>query len=316
MLRKSLLFHVLAIISVAWQPVFAQTPSDALMMPSREACVLLNYEYGQFDQYWEGSLLRKNETVATVQRQSILPMVAVGITDWLNVYAGLPYVITRSTEPNGGRFAGVNDFQDVTIAAKARFLHQETNSGSLSVLATVAFSAPATNYLSDYRPYSIGNGTPELSYRAIIQYDLNKGMYFRGSGAYVWRGYTKAERDYYYNNGSYFTPWMDVPSAWQYQAVIGKWFLSKSLKAEINYTGQTSTSGDDIRPYNAAQPTNKVNFDQVGINVQYYFPSVKGLGLVASHSRTLNGRNIGKVDAYSLGVTYFFNYLKKQNDAN
>ncbi|MCB0856434.1 MAG: transporter, partial [Bacteroidetes bacterium] len=157
---------------------------------------------------------------------------------------------------------------------------------------------------------------PELTYRGILKYELNNNFYIRGAGAYIWRGYTEAERVYYYNNGSYYTAWMDVPSAWEYQAVLGKWFFSRSLRTELSFTGLKSTSGDDIRPYNAPQPTNKVNFDQIGILIQYYIPSIDGLGIVVSHTRTLNGLNTGKVNTSGIGITYFFNYLKKTENDN
>lgn len=309
------LFGIILFSGLAYGVTHSQTPSDALMMPSRQACALLNYQFGAFDEYWEGSLLRENQTVATVRRHTIMPMVAIGVFDWLNAYVGLPYVKTYSTEPNGGKFAGVSGLQDITIAMKSKIFEKETSTGDLSVMGAVGFSTPVTNYLSDYRPYSLGNGAPELTYRGILKYEFKNQLYLRVSGAYIWRGYTKAEREYYYNNGSYYTAWMDVPSAWQYEAIVGKWFLDKTLKVELNYTGLKSTSGDDIRPYNAAQPTNKVQFDQLGIIVQYYFKSIDGLGILLSHSRTLNGLNTGKVDTYGLGVTYFFNYLKRdEND--
>ncbi|MDZ7649022.1 MAG: hypothetical protein U5K54_18680 [Cytophagales bacterium] len=52
-----------------------------------------------------------------------------------------------------------------------------------------------------------------------------------------------------------------------------------SLRLEASYVGLKSTSGDDIRKYNAPQPTNKMEFDQVGFLSQYYFKKhLKGLG--------------------------------------
>ena len=52
---------------------FAQTLVDAIFMRPGEACVLLNFEYSNFDEYWEGDFLRRNETIATVSRKTILP---------------------------------------------------------------------------------------------------------------------------------------------------------------------------------------------------------------------------------------------------
>ncbi|MBO0342327.1 transporter [Muricauda lutimaris] len=292
----------------------AQTPSDALMMRSKNICVLFSYDMGTFDRYWEGSYLRSNETIATVDRNTVLPMAAIGIFDDLNFYISLPYVKTESSIPNGGKFAGARGFQDIGFALKYRAVHTDLGTGKFTALATAGFSTPFTNYLSDYRPYSIGSGAPEFSLRAIGQYEHSSQFYLRASIAHLWRGYTEAERDYYYNNGSYYTAWMDVPNAWTYEAIFGKWLFDTSLKLELSYTTLNSTSGDDIRAYNAAQPTNKVEFDRVGFAAQYYLKSVKGLGFVAYHNRVVNGRNVPKFSNTGIGLTYQFNVIKKQTD--
>lgn len=301
---KNLSFAVIFLCSIA--TAFAQTPSDAIMMKQREICVAAVYENSWFDEYWEGTLLRTNETIATVKRNTVSPQVAIGILNKLNFLAMAPYVQTKSTEPNGGYFAGAAGFQDISLALKGELLNKKIGPGKLAALATIGFSAPMTNYLSDYRPYSIGNGTQEYTFRGILQYKLNNGLYARAALAYLLRGQTKAERDYYYNNGSFYTPWMDVPSAWNYNAVAGIWLLSEKLKLEVNYMGLQSTSGDDIRPYNAAQPTNKVDMDILGASAQYYFKKPNGLGVLGYYSHTLNGRNVGKSTQFGAGITYQF----------
>ncbi|MCB0636235.1 MAG: transporter [Lewinella sp.] len=307
MVRSLLLLMSLALAT----GLGAQTPSDALMMEGGQACVLLQYSQGSFDQYWEGSLKRENQTIATVQRSTFLPMTAIGLTNRLNFFVGLPHVSTESSKPNGGRFAGVSGWQDLTLALKYQWLKRQTDRGELAGLATVGFSTPATNYLPDYMPYALGLGAPELSYRAILQYRFTNGPYLRGAAAYLWRGYSEAERTYYYNNGSYYTAWMDVPNAVTFEAVVGTWLLDNSLQLELNYLGSRSTSGDDIRAYNAAQPTNNIDIDRVGALAHYYLPWVPGLGLVAFHQRVINGRNTAAIHTTGLGVTYFFHFLKK-----
>lgn len=292
----------------------AQTPSDAIMMKQGEICVALIYENSWFDEYWEGTKLRTNGTIATVKRNTVMPMVAIGIFDRLNLIVGAPWTQTQSTEPNGGFFQGAKGFQDISFNLKGVILKKQLGKGKLAFLANAGFATPMTNYLSDYRPYSLGNGTNELSFRGILQYELDNGLYLRGAGAYVWRGQTESERDYYYNNGSYYTAWMDVPSAWNFHAVAGMWLLDYSLKVEANYIGLKSTTGDDIRPYNAAQPTNMVNFHRLGFGAQYYFKNLKGLGVLAYFNHTINGRNVGKESIITAGLTYQFNIFKKQDD--
>lgn len=293
--------------------LFGQTPSDAVMMGRNVACVLLDYSHGHFDQYYEGSLLRENQTIATVSRQTALAMIVIGITDKLNVYAGLPYVKTKSSTPNGGKFAGANGLQDWSIAVKYKAVDKTIGNGELRILAAVDFSRPASNYLADYMPYSLGVGAPQLSYRGIYQYKYNSGLYLRTAGSYVWRGYSEAEREYYYNNGSYYTSWMDVPNAITVEGIVGKWFLENALQVELNFMSSTSLSGDDIRPYNAAQPTNKVNWSRAGIMAHYYFNQVPGLGVLSYYNRIIDGRNTAKMSTVGFGVTYFFNYSKTKS---
>lgn len=288
----------------------AQTPLDAIMMEEKELCFAVMYEYGSFDQYWEGTQLRKNETIATVSRQAIAPMAAIGVWKNLNFYVGVPYVMTESSEPNGGHLRGVKAFQDLNLALKYQVLKKEIGKSELALFAAGGYATPITNYLSDYRPYSIGNGTNEVSIRGIVQYKLEMGVYARASAGHFFRGETRVERDYYYNNGSYYTSWMDVPNAWEYNAAIGIWMLDNSLRLEASYYGIKSTSGDDIRKYSAPQPTNKVNFDQVGFLAQYYIKPLKGIGLLAYYNQLFDGRNMGKSTTIGGGVTYQFKFLK------
>lgn len=307
-------FNILTVLVSTVAISSGQTPTDALMMPSKNICILLSYDYGHFDQYWEGNNLRSNETIASVNRTTILPMAAVGILDDLNFYIGLPYVKTKSSEPNGGKFEGANDFQNFMVALKYKALEKSLGSDRLSLLTTVGYSTPSTNYLSDYMPYSLGFGAPELSLRGIAQYQLNTGFYIRSMVGHLWRGYTEAERDYYYNNGSYYTSLMDVPNAWNLEAVLGKWFMNNVLKLELNYTGLKSTSGDNIRAYNSAQPTNKVKYDRLGVSLQYYPTSLNGLGVVGYYTNVVNGLNTAKISNVGLGLTYQFNFIKNTNN--
>ncbi|MBK8389502.1 MAG: transporter [Saprospiraceae bacterium] len=286
----------------------AQTPNDAIMMDKRDACVLLAYTYGTFDQYWEGGNQRENQTIATVERQTILGMAAIGITKKLDFYVGLPYVKTKSYEPNGGYFAGANGLQDVLVGLKYQLINAQSSVGTFSILPSATFSTPVSKYLSDYQPYSLGLGTTEIASRLMANYKLDKGLYTTIGAAYLWRGYTEAERDYYYNNGSFYTNTMDVPSAWNFEALIGSWLFQNKLRLELNYSAIRSLSGDDIRAYNAPQPTNKVEMDRVGAFAQYYFNPQGGFGIVASYNTVFRGRNAPKMTSLNLGITYQFGY--------
>ncbi len=281
----------------------AQTPTDGLMMPKGEICVAVVYEDAQWDHYWEGTYLRTNGNIGTFDRKMLMPMIVGGITDDINVIVSLPYV---KTSASGGQIAGIDGFQDFAISLKARFVDKKMEKARLMAFGNLSFSTPASNYLSDYMPFSLGFGANELGMRLIGQYELDKGPYLRASVAYLVRGTTEAERNYYYQDGSYYTSTMDVPNAWNGQVALGSWFLDKKLRVEANLTMLNSTSGDDIRVYNSPQPTNKVEFDQVGGLAQYYLKKGGGLGFLAYYNHMFSGRNMGQFSGYGLGVTYQF----------
>ncbi len=137
-------------------------------------------------------------------------MIVGGITDKINFIVSLPYVKTSAT---GGQLAGVEGIQDFSLSLKAQLVDHTMGKGKLMVFSNLSFSTPASNYLSDYLPFSLGFGANELGLRAIGQYELDKGPYFRASAAYLHRGTTEAERNFYYQDGAYYTATMDVPDA-------------------------------------------------------------------------------------------------------
>ena len=282
----------------------AQTPLDGLMMPKGEICIALQYERVTWDRYWEGSTIRVNQNIGTFTRQMGMPMIVGGITDKVNVILSLPYV---KTSASAGQLTGVQGIQDFGISVKALLLEKSIGKGKLTGFSNLSYSTPASNYLSDYMPFSLGFGANELVIRAIGKYELDKGPYVRASYAYLHRGTTEAEREYYYANGPFYTSTMNVPDAFQSQLTLGSWLFNYRLRVEASLTTIRSASGDDIRTYCMPLPTNKVDFDRIEGFAQYYFKSGgKGLGLIASYQQAISGRNMGQFSGYGLGITYQF----------
>ena len=301
---KKVLPILLMIFSIG--ALYAQTPTDAIMMKQRESCFALIYDMGSWDHYWEGTDLRTHGNVGTLTRRMIMPMITIGLHDKLNLIVSAPYIKTESKEPNGGYLNGVSGMQDFSVSLKAQLLEVEMGTNKVSLLTNAGYSTQLSNYLSDYAPYSLGFGANEWSLRAIGRFKMHNGFYIQGAAAYLWRGQTDIERDYYYNNGSYYTSKMDVPDAWNFNGAIGVWLFDNSLKFEGNYMGMYCTDGDDIRKYNAGQPNNKVEVGQVGVSSQYYFKNIKGFGVLAYYSKMISGRNMGQFSNLGVGLTYQF----------
>jgi hypothetical protein len=291
--------------------VEAQTATDGIMMPKGDLCIALMADKGSWDHYWEGTNLISNGNVGTLKRTSIMPMVAYGITDRILVFVQLPYVSTEST---GGQMSGVSGLQDIGLAIKGNLFSRDIGKGTLHIFGVGEYSRPITNYLSDYMPYSLGLGTDQITARAIAHYRWDMGLYLRASGAHIWRGYTKVERDYYYQDGSVYSEWMDVPNAVNAQAVAGFYFLEDMLQLEMQYTLLHATSGDDIRRWNPGQPTNRMKMDIVGGSLRFYVPgTLSGLSLIAGYQHTISGRNMGQFSTLFGGLTYQFNVIKSKN---
>ena len=247
----------------------AQTPLDGLMMPKGEICLAIVYENTTWDRYWEGSTIRVNQNIGTFTKHMGMPMLVGGITDKVNVILSLPYVKTAAS---AGQLTGAEGIQDFGISVKALLLEKSIGKGKLTGFSNLSLSTPASNYLSDYMPFSLGFGANELGIRAIGKYELDKGPYFRASYSYLHRGVTEAERDFYFaDQDAYYTAKMDVPNAFLGQVTIGSWMFKKKLRVEASLTAIKSTSGDDIRVYSMPQPTNKVDFNRVEGFAQYYF---------------------------------------------
>lgn len=299
-------------ISIFWlcmcKSIFtnAQTPLDGLMMPKGEICIALLYERSNWERYWEGTYLRTNQNIGTFNRQMAMPMIVGGITDKINIIVSLPFLKTSAT---GGQMAGAEGLQDFGVSLKAQFLDFNLGNGKLKAFSNLSFSTPASNYLADYLPFSLGFGSNELGMRAIGLYEMNKGLYFRISGAYLHRGTAEAERNFYYQDGAFYTSTMDIPDALHAQVSVGSWFFHKKLRVEASLTSLRCFSGDDIRTYNTPQPTNKVDFDRIEGFAQYYFKDLKGLGILAYYNQMFSGRNMGQFSGFGLGLTYQFKAL-------
>lgn len=299
--RSISLLTIIYFLSSTWS--IAQMPFDEIMMPKGEICVAIIGEQSTWNQYWEGSYLRENANIGTFTRQMLMPMVAMGLTNKVNIIASLPYI---GTEASGGTQVGQSGIQDLSVSVKVDWLQHRVGPGRILVLTNTHFSTPVGAYLSDYMPFSIGAGAPEVGMRLIAGYKLDNGLFVRGAVAYLWRGQTEIERSFYFQDGAVYSPFMKVPNAVNVHAALGYWTFENRLRLEATYMMINCLTGDDIRSYNRPQPTNKMDVSQLGFWAQYYIKADRGLGAIAYCNQTIAGRNVGKATTIGLGLTYQF----------
>ncbi|WP_250630306.1 hypothetical protein [Rhodoflexus caldus] len=290
--------------------VWGQTPTDGLMMSPYELCSVLQYSRSQWKQYWEGSLKRNNENIGTLTSQSVAVMAAYGVNKRLNLMFSLPYI---ANEASAGNMKGMRGIQDLSLWAKYRWLHQPTEIGALSSFITLGGSVPATRYVPDWLPFSIGLGAKTASARAIVHYRLNRGWYATAQSGFTYRSNIRIFRDAYQFDGQlFYTNEVQVPHAADATLRIG--YLKKNTQVEVFADHQAALSGDDIRRHDMPFPTNRMIGTAIGCygKFSYDLPNQSELSLTAQLSQVVQGRNVGQATSFSLGVLYAF-YVKKTN---
>ena len=286
----------------------AQTPTDGLMMPQGQLCILGQYSNSKWENYWEGEKKRSNLNLGSLSTQSAMLMANYGITKNLNAMIGLPYVWTSSDVSYITRQKGI---QDLSVFVKYQALEIAAAGGAFKVQATGGLSTPVSNYTPDLLPFSIGLHSKTASIRAIVNYTADFGLYVTAQAGHTWRGNTTIDHNsYIFDNKLIYSDEMPVPNVFDYSARLG--FIKPRYQAEIWYDAFTGLSGDDIRYNEAPQASNKMAAGQVGVFGKYFV--TKRLGLLASISQVLSGRNVGKALTWAAGATYFLDINKKGED--
>ena len=310
-MTKYLTWMVVCIITIIpFTKSIAQTDADAIMTNKNQLCNGFLYNYSSWENYWEGSLKRNNLNMGKVSTQSAMYMANYGITNNLNLIAGLPYVWTKAS---AGTLAGQKGIQDISAALKWRFFNQKRGNNSVAVYVIGGFSTPVGNYTPDYQPLSIGLGSTNLTAKAMVDYRY-KNLTVTGSAAYIWRSNITIDRDAYYeNNQIHFTNKVEMPDVTNLQLRAG--YRSKYLIAEGIFNQMTTHGGGDITRNNMPFPSNKMNATSIGAFVKYTIPAFSHLELVGMTNYTLAGRNVGQATSFGGGIFYIFYLNKKSNPA-
>lgn len=295
---------------LATPKLFGQTPTDAIMMEKGQLCVAALYTHDAWDEYWEGTLKRSNGNIGTLTRQTVAGMFSLGITDRVNVLGALPWM---KTEASAGQMKGVQGIQDWGLWVKARALDIKLGKGSLGFYPVFGVTSPASNYLADYLPFSLGLGATEGVARGILIYELDMGLYVRAHAGYHLRSNTTIERDYYYTTHGVYSDEVDMPNVFSSGGTLGALVLKNNLKIEASYDAMNTLGGFDIRRHDMPFPSNNMDVARASLNFQYYIPFAEGkqiLSIIAAGSHVLSGRNMGQSTAFTGGLTYQFGVWK------
>ena len=282
-----------------------QTDMDAIMMNKKQFCNGFIYDYSSWDHYWEGTLKRTNENLGTVSTKALMFMSNYGITDKLNIMAAIPYLWTKAS---AGTLHGMKGIQDLSVFVKWKPVTSSFGKNKISLFLLGGISTPASNYVIDFLPMSIGMGSTNVIAKGMIDYAW-KRFTVTGSATYIRRSNVKLDRDFYYDTELHLTNEVKMPNAAQYQLRTG--YRGKYLIAEALLTNWTTLGGFDMTRNNMPFPSNRMNATMVGVNVKYTLQKLTNLSVLAGGNYTVAGRNVGQSRSFNVGAFYAFYFGKK-----
>lgn len=293
--------RALLLIAGSASSATAQTIDDGLMMPKRMLSAGVFYAHDRWDEYWEGTLKRKNGNIGRLTTQSVTWVGGYGITERLSVIAMLPYVWTHASQ---GTLHGQSGIQDLTFAAKYRLLTIEsTHHGAFSAFVVGAAAIPVSSYTPDFLPLSIGTGGRRALGRLTLNFQSNAAWFINVSTAYTWCNNVRLDRNAYYTDGRlYMTNEVAMPNVFDYTLSAGvkrgRWRIPLSL------VQQRTLGGGDIRRQDMPFVSNRMNFAKLDGAVMYALSVPKGVSVRLGAAHVLSGRNVGQSTTFTSGLFY------------
>lgn len=279
----------------------AQTVEDGLLMPRGALATGLLYAHDGWSEYWEGTLKRDNGNIGTVTTQTVSWVAGYGVTDRLSIIATVPYVRTHATQ---GPLHGMEGLQDIALAVKYQLISTPlTDRGTLRAMVVGAAGVPASNYVPDFLPLSIGLASRQLSGRFTLNFQAHAGWFVTGSAAHTWRSKVTLDRPAYYTDGQlYLSNEVAMPDVVDYTVSAG--FQRGRLCVPISLSQQRTLGGGDIRRQDMPFVSNRMDFVRLGGLVMYTLPAPRELGIRLGLSRIVSGRNVGQATTLQSGLFY------------
>jgi len=283
----------------------AQTIDDSVMMPRGALCTGFLYTHDSWDEYWEGTLERRNGNIGTVTTEAVAWMGNYGITDRLNVIAMLPYVWTEASQ---GVLSGMSGVQDATLAVKYQMLDTPfTGAGSMRAIAVASASTPASDYVPDFLPMSIGLGSSSVAGRLTLSFRAKRGWFLDGSGAYTWRGNVGLDRSSYYTDGQLFlSDEVAMPDVFDYMISAG--YQDRRFNIPISFRQQFTRGGGDIRRQDMPFVSNNMDYSRLEATAMYWPGKPRNLGVKLGAAYTVDGRNVGRATTLLAGLLYTIHF--------
>jgi hypothetical protein len=292
---------LLAGILLTAMPLRAQTVDDGIMLGRGELQAGSVYAYDTWDEYWEGTLKRRNGNIGRITTQTNVFTANYALRNRVNVIANVPYVWTRASQ---GVLHGSRGIQDLGITVKWKPVEKEaTRAGTLRAVIAVSGGLPLTDYNVELLPLSIGLHSRRLAGRGTLHLQSARGWFTAASAAYAIRGHVKLDRPYFFTDGEFtMSDHVDMPNNADYMLSGG--YMRTGLMLAAFYGHQNTLGGGDIRKQDMPFVSNRMNMQRVGGMSIIPVPRAPNFAVQLGVAHTLHGRNVGQGTTVTTGLLY------------
>lgn len=242
-------------------------------MPAQgQGDIALSYTAESYDSFWAGETKVSDPGVGEVETDSLAAWFQWGFTDNFALVANLPYVDVTSDGLGGFEDSGL---QDLSVLGKFRFL----SSGPHNLVAAAGFRTAAQDYEANL-PVDLGDNTDDVLLRLVYQFQTN-AFYFSQQVGYDVRG-------------------GNAPDGFPLYTELG--YTAGRLTYTGFYSRLIADGGTDIGDPGFTFPSNQEEYSRVGGKI--YGRITDSFGLSGLFFTTLDGRNTGETDGFSVGVNF------------
>ena len=234
----------------------------------------VSYTAEGYDEFWVGETKVSDPGVGEVDIKSFSVWVQWGLLDNLAIVANLPYVDASSDGLGGFEDSGL---QDLSVLFKYRFL----SSGPHNLVGGLGVRTAAQDYEPNL-PVDLGDNTTDVLFRLVYQFQT-QSFYISQQVGYDLRS-------------------DDAPDGYPLYTELG--FTAGRVTFGGFYSQLTADGGTDIGDPGFTFPSNKEEYSKWGLKL--YARVTDRFGLSAAYFATLDGRNTGDSDGFSVGAVFHF----------
>lgn len=235
--------------------------------------VAVSYTAESYDHFWLGTTKVAVPNGGDVDIKSTSLWLQWGLTDNLAIVANLPYVDASSD----GFGLDASGLQDLSALLKVRLL----SSGPHTLVGAAGVRTAVQDYEANL-PVDLGDNTTDALFRLVYQFQT-PNFYISQQVGYDIRG-------------------DDAPDDYPLYTELG--FTVGRITYGGYYSRLIAKDGTDIGDPGFTFPSNKEEYSKAGAKI--YGRVTDRLGLSALYFVTLDGRNTGDSDGFSVGAVFRF----------